>query len=213
MQFFKIFLKCCAFRDSWQCVLGLTKSPLGVLQLFTASSTTLEGYLCSSCCNRDTSLQRLPMSSFPAFSGLCCSWWGLPGCGDVVSSPQESSGWVWRRAALPGTGRLCGFGWGWAVPRVQMLYFVWSGLGDCPFGYTLPSLPQWRPKINIAQIVCPSNKQSVKIAVLPLRLRLIKVGSDCRSRALLGVCSNEVFAALKRHRKNMRWHNLQKLYH
>lgn len=161
----------------------------------------------------DTSSQRLPMPSSPAFSGLCCSWWGLPGCGDVVSSPQESSGWVWRRAALPGTRRLRGFGWGWAFPRVQMLYFVWSGLGECRFGYTLPSLPQWRPKINIAQIVCPSNKQSVKIAVLPLRLRLIKVGSDCRSRALLGVCSNEVFAALKRHWKNMKWHNLQKLYH
>lgn len=56
-------------------------------------------------------------------------------------------------------------------------------------------LPQPRPKINIAQIAGPSNKQSVKIAVLPLRLRLIKVGSDCRSQFLLGVCSNEAFAA------------------
>lgn len=74
-------------------------------------------------------------------------------------------------------------------------------------------LPQWRPKINIAQIASPSNKQSVKIAELPLRLRLIKVGSDCRSQSLLGVCSNEAFAAPWRHGKNMKWHNLQRLYH
>lgn len=74
-------------------------------------------------------------------------------------------------------------------------------------------LPQPRPKINIAQIAGPSNKQSVKIAVLPLRLRLIKVGSDCRSQFLLGVCSNEAFAAPWRHGKNMKWHNLQKRYH
>lgn len=73
--------------------------------------------------------------------------------------------------------------------------------------------PQWGPKISIAQIVSPSNKQSVKIAVLPLRLRLIKVGSDCRSQSLLGACSNEAFAAPWRHGKNMKWHNLQKLYH
>lgn len=56
-------------------------------------------------------------------------------------------------------------------------------------------LPQPRPKINIAQIASPSNKQSLKTAELPPRLRLIKVGSDCRSQSLLGVCSNEAFAA------------------
>lgn len=58
----------------------------------------------------DTSLQHLPTPPSPAFSGLCFSWWGLPGHGDAASILQESSGWVLPSATLLDTGRLPGFG-------------------------------------------------------------------------------------------------------
>lgn len=105
----------------------------------------------------DSSLQNLPTPPSPAFSGLCFSWWGSPGCGEAVSILQESSGWVLPSAALPNTGRLPGFGWGWDVPRVRVLYFVWSGLGHCPFGYT----PPW----VTAQNKHCANRESLKQAI------------------------------------------------
>lgn len=151
--------------------------------------TVLGGHLSSSLGNLGQSLSPLPPH---AFSGLCSRWWGLPGRGEAVSISQESPGWVLWSAALPGTGRLLG------LAGAEM-FLECERRAPCDLAWDsarlAAPLPQRWPKINIAQIAGPSNKQSEKTAELPLRLRLIKVGSDCRSQSLLGVCSNEAFAA------------------
>lgn len=186
-------------------------SQLGVVQFFTAASYSTWRDICAphyvTC---DPSWQSLPTPPSPAFSGLCISWWGLPGCGDAVSILQECSGgscWVQLFPTQAGSQGLAE-----AEMFLECECRILCDL-DWENAHLATPRPQRRPKINIAQIASPSNKQSVKIAVLPLRLRLIKVGSDCRSWSLLGLCSNKAFAAPWRHGKNMKWHNLQRLYH
>lgn len=105
-----------------------------------------------------TSSQSLPTPLSPAFSGLCFSWWGLPGCGDAVSICRSSlGGSCWAQPFPTQAGSLGLAEAGMFLECEWALDFVWSALGACPFGYTPPSVA--------AQNKHCANRQSLKQAI------------------------------------------------
>lgn len=159
------------------------KSPLCVLQLFIAPSTILERYLLSLLSNLWI-LHYKGRPHHPCLLSLGCVAVGGACQGVQVWFPPCRSplGGSWGVQPLPARAGSPGL----AEPEMflECECCILCDL-DWETAHLATPRPQQRPKINIAQIMCPSNKQSAKIAVLPPRLRLIKVGSDCRSWSLL----------------------------
>lgn len=160
------------------------RSSLCVLQLFTPEDAPPSSWHCLGCSVTGIAPTVLTAWSYPSRAG-----WGVAVWFPSHRSPAGEDGGVQPSARRGGDSGASSEAGSRSSSADAVFCAIWVGLLPT---WPRSSLPPPRPKINTAEIVRPSNKQSGKIAGLPRRLRIVQAG---RRLAAPGLGSNEVSAA------------------